>query len=70
MIYPYMAPFLQDRLLTVIRYPHGIFGEPFYQKNCPDYAPSFIQTEENDGINYIICNDIQTFLWLGNQLSI
>lgn len=68
-IYPYMAPFLKDRLLTVIRYPHGIFGEPFYQKNCPDYAPEFVETRESDGIHYILCNNVDTFLWLGNQLA-
>jgi bifunctional non-homologous end joining protein LigD len=69
-IAPFMLPFLQNRLLTVIRYPHGVFGEAFYQKNCPDYAPSFIKTVENEGINYIVCNDLSTFIWLGNQLAI
>ncbi|KAB2338133.1 DNA ligase D [Cytobacillus depressus] len=68
-ISPYMLPFLKNRLLTVIRYPHGIFGEPFYQKNCPEYAPEFVETEKSEGINYIICNDLKTLLWLGNQLS-
>src|SRR5690606_836751 len=29
-IYPFISPFLTNRLLTVIRYPHGIFGEPFF----------------------------------------
>lgn len=68
-IYPYIAPFLQDRLLMVIRYPHGIFGEPFYQKNRPDYAPEFVQSQEKEGIQYIICNNEETFVWLGNQLA-
>ncbi|WP_436372417.1 DNA ligase D [Cytobacillus sp. BC1816] len=68
-IAPYMLPFLKNRLLTVIRYPHGIFAEPFYQKNCPDYAPDFVETETSEGINYIICNNLQTLLWLGNQLA-
>jgi len=67
---PYMLPFLQDRLLTVIRYPHGMFGEAFYQKNCPDYAPEFVQTKEDEGINYIVCNNLKTLVWLGNQLAI
>jgi len=66
---PYMLPFLKDRLLTVIRYPHGMFGESFYQKNCPDYAPDFIQTSMSEGIDYIVCNDIKTLTWLGNQIS-
>jgi bifunctional non-homologous end joining protein LigD len=69
-ISPYMLPFLRDRTLTVIRYPHGLFGEPFYQKNCPDYAPDFIKTYLMEDINYIVCNDLKTLLWLGNQLSI
>ena len=69
-IYPYIAPFLKDRLLTVIRYPHGIFGEPFYQKNRPDYAPEFVQCKEAEGIQYILCNNVETFVWLGNQLAL
>ncbi|WP_026584244.1 DNA ligase D [Bacillus sp. J33] len=68
-IAPYMLPFLKNRLLTVIRYPHGIFGEPFYQKNCPDYAPEFVETQMSEGINYIVCNNLKTLLWLGNQLA-
>ncbi|WP_071394528.1 DNA ligase D [Bacillus tuaregi] len=68
-IFPYISPFLHNRLLTVIRYPHGMFGDPFYQKNCPDYAPGFVQTKESEGINYIVCNNLETFLWLGNQLA-
>lgn len=68
-ISPYILPFLQNRLLTVIRYPHGILGESFYQKNCPDYAPDFVETQLSEGINYIVCNHLKTLLWLGNQLS-
>jgi bifunctional non-homologous end joining protein LigD len=66
---PYFLPFLQNRLLTVIRYPHGMFGEAFYQKNCPEYAPDFVQTAIHEGINYIVCNNLKTLLWLGNQLA-
>lgn len=68
-ISPFMLPFLKNRLLTVIRYPHGMYGEKFYQKNCPEYAPDFIQTVMSEGIEYIICNDLKTLTWLGNQLS-
>lgn len=67
---PYMLPFLENRLLTVIRYPHGMFGEAFYQKNCPDYAPDFVKTHLDEGIDYIICNNLKTLIWLGNQLAI
>jgi bifunctional non-homologous end joining protein LigD len=67
---PYMLPFLHNRLLTVIRYPHGMFGEAFYQKNCPEYAPEFVQTHLTDGIDYILCNNLKTLIWLGNQIAI
>lgn len=69
-ISPFLLPFLRDRLLTVIRYPHGVLGESFYQKNCPDYAPNYIKTYNRQNINYIVCSDLPTLIWLGNQVAI
>jgi bifunctional non-homologous end joining protein LigD len=46
-----------------------MLGDPFYQKNKPDYAPDFIQTQMSEGINYIVCNNLETLTWLGNQLA-
>ncbi|WP_180994217.1 non-homologous end-joining DNA ligase [Bacillus sp. Marseille-P3661] len=66
----YMLPFLKNRKLTTIRFPNGIHDEKFYQKNCPEYAPTFIKTKMEDGIKYIICQDKATLLWLGNQSAI
>ncbi len=62
----FLLPFLKDRHLTVVRFAHGVDGERFFQKNCPDYAPDFVQTDEN----HILCNDLETLLWLGNQLAL
>lgn len=67
---PFFLPFLKNRLLTSIRYPHGVPGESFYQKNAPEYMPNFIKTSIEEEIEYIVCNDIKTLLWLGNQLAI
>ncbi len=64
---PFMLPFMKDRDLTIIRYPHGVPGESFYQKSCPDYAPDFIKTHLSRDINYIVCSDLPTLIWLGNQ---
>ncbi|HET7629684.1 MAG TPA: non-homologous end-joining DNA ligase [Bacillales bacterium] len=66
---PHLLPFLQERELTVIRYPHGVKGESFYQKNCPEYAPDFIRTHESKGVRYIVCSNLASLLWLGNQLA-
>lgn len=67
---PSMMPFLKDRLLTVIRYPHGLPGESFYQKNYLENIPDYVTTHIADETNYVICNNIETLLWLGNQLAI
>ncbi|WP_238457904.1 DNA ligase D [Alkalihalobacterium alkalinitrilicum] len=67
---PFFLPFLKDRHLTVVRYPNGIEGEAFFQKNIPDYAPAFVNSFEYEGINYIVCQSIKTLLWLGNQGAI
>ena len=67
---PFFLPFLNNRLLTAIRFPHGVPGESFYQKNAPDYIPDFIETKKEEDIDYIVCNDIDSLLWLGNQLAL
>lgn len=66
----FILPFLKDRLLTTIRFPHGVTGESFYQKNSPDYVPDFVKTKQIGDISYILCNDLETLLWLGNQLAL
>ncbi|WP_078554120.1 DNA ligase D [Bacillus alkalicellulosilyticus] len=67
---PYLMPFLQDRTLTVVRFPNGVHNEAFFQKNCPDYAPDFVRTRMEGDINYIVCNELETLIWLGNQASV
>jgi bifunctional non-homologous end joining protein LigD len=65
-----LAPFLLKgtrlRPLTVIRYPHGIHGESFYQKNAPDHTPEWISTAREGDIKYILLNDVSTLVWLAN----
>ncbi|NLI11941.1 non-homologous end-joining DNA ligase [Pelotomaculum propionicicum] len=73
-IAPYILPHLRNRPLVMKRYPDGIEGEAFYQKKCPDYAPPWIKrypVEHSEKVvNYIICNDQPTLLWLANQACI
>jgi bifunctional non-homologous end joining protein LigD len=65
---------LKDRPLSLSRYPNGIKGKSFYHKNWNQKnKPPFVQTakiysESRDGniINYIICNNKETLLWLAN----
>ncbi len=70
-IAPYILPYLYNRPLVMKRYPDGVVGESFYQKECPEYAPDWIiryPVEHSEKVvNYIICNDIATLVWLANQ---
>ncbi|MBU8711488.1 MULTISPECIES: non-homologous end-joining DNA ligase [Brevibacillus] len=67
---PYMLRYAHDRLLTVIRYPHGIHDKHFYQKNIPDYAPDWIKTHTWENVRYVLCNDEATLLWMANQAAL
>ncbi|MCL6612190.1 MAG: non-homologous end-joining DNA ligase [Peptococcaceae bacterium] len=73
-ISPVVVPHLRNRPLVMKRYPDGINGESFYQKECPEYAPDWIETypvrHSEKVINYIVCNDAATLAWLANQACI
>lgn len=74
-IAPTMLPYLQNRLLTVQRYPEGIEGEAFFQKDAPDYFPSWIkrvpiESEEHGITHYVVCNDAATLLYMTNLGSL
>jgi bifunctional non-homologous end joining protein LigD len=67
-----ILPHLQDRPLTLKRYPDGIAGEPFYEKNAPKHTPTWVErfavprSEGGSDINYILCNDRATLIWATN----
>jgi bifunctional non-homologous end joining protein LigD len=69
---PVLLPHLKDRPLTMKRYPNGVEGEFFYEKNCPSHRPKWVQTakvwsEGNQRImNYCLVNDLPTLVWAGN----
>lgn len=69
---PYILPHLRDRPLTLRRWPNGIHGDDFFQKDVED-APPFVRTERvwsTDGkrnLRLVICNDEPTVLWLAQM---
>ena len=69
-ISPYLLPHTKNRLLTTIRYPDGIEGKSFYQKNIPVYAPKWIKKVRWKNVNYILLNDKATLIWSGNQAAL
>ncbi len=67
---PVILPHAMDRLLTTIRYPNGVDGKSFYQKNIPNYAPSWVDHHSWQDIEYILLNKRATLAWLGNQAAL
>lgn len=67
---PYLLPYTENRLLTVIRYPHGIHDKSFYQKNLPEYAPEWISTCVWESTRFPLLNDLPTLIWLANQAAL
>jgi bifunctional non-homologous end joining protein LigD len=61
-----LLPHLRGRPLTLKRYPDGVEGEYFYEKNCPSHAPDWVRKERVGGISYCICDDLPTLVWAAN----
>jgi bifunctional non-homologous end joining protein LigD len=68
----YILPHLRNRPLSLKRYPDGIMGKSFFHKNWIQEKPDYTKTiqvfseSKNDIINYLICNNKETLLWLAN----
>ena len=69
---PFLLPHLRDRPITLIRFPDGIQGEKFYEKNAPKFAPAWIRTfavnrRHGPGqTKYILINDAPSLAWCAN----
>jgi len=65
----YLLPHLEDRPVTLKRYPDGTTGPHFYEKNAPSFTPDWVKTfpvaRRGGGpdINYIVINDAATLVW-------
>ncbi len=67
---PFLLAHTSNRLLTTIRYPDGVKGKSFFQKNLPEHSPDWIPTREWHDNNYIILDDKAVLVWLGNQAAL
>lgn len=76
-IAPAMLPHLRDRPVSLKRFPNGVNGKFFYQKNCPEHRPLWIQTAKvpresgrSDPIVYCMVNDQSSLIWMANLAAI
>jgi hypothetical protein len=72
----YILPHLKDRPITMKRFPDGINGEYFYEKDAPSFTPDWIKTypiprtSEKSIINYILINDLPALVWSANMANL
>jgi bifunctional non-homologous end joining protein LigD len=59
-------PHLEGRALTLKRYPNGVQANYFYEKNAPSHRPDWVQTARVGDIDYVVCDDEATLVWLAN----
>jgi bifunctional non-homologous end joining protein LigD len=75
-ISPWMLPYLRNRPLVMTRFPDGIDGKSFYQKDAPEFAPSWIGTipiwseDTQRDVRYFVANDVESLLYVANLGSI
>jgi bifunctional non-homologous end joining protein LigD len=78
-IAPVLLPHLRDRPLTLKRYPGGVEGGSFYEKNAPSHRPEWVRTatvaspgssRNRETIDYVVCDDLPTLVWVANLASL
>jgi bifunctional non-homologous end joining protein LigD len=71
-ISPWLLPYLKDRPLVMTRYPDGIAGKSFFQKDAPSWTPGWLRTERMWSeetareIRNFVCDDVESLLYVIN----
>jgi bifunctional non-homologous end joining protein LigD len=73
---PHILPYLKDRPLTIERFPNGIDGETWWEKDKPRGSPDWVRTvsvgasTRRDHIDFVVCDDEATLAYVANLASI
>lgn len=67
---PYILPHIARSPFVMVRFPEGIQGEFFYQKECPFQAPEWVtrfkDAHSQSGLTYVVCDQLSTLIYLVN----
>jgi bifunctional non-homologous end joining protein LigD len=75
-ISPWLLPYLKDRPVVLTRFPDGITGKSFFQKDAPGFIPAWLRTERmwsedtQREIDYFVCDNLESLLYLANMGTI
>jgi len=73
---PVLVPHLAGRPITLKRYPNGVEGQSFYEKNCPSHRPDWVRTapvwvsERHRTIEFCLIDDLPTLVWTANLAAL
>jgi bifunctional non-homologous end joining protein LigD len=68
----WILPYLRNRPVVMTRFPDGIDGKSFYQKDAPEFAPEWLRTvsiwseDTQREIRYFVCDDEESLLYVAN----
>jgi bifunctional non-homologous end joining protein LigD len=75
-IAPWLMPYLENRPVVLTRFPDGIHGKSFFQKDAPNHAPDYLRTERmwseyaKRDIDYFVVDSLAALLYLANMAAI
>jgi len=76
---PALLPHITDRPATRKRYPNGVEGQSFFEKNAPSHTPDWVRTvtlpspgssKDREEVRYIVIDDLPTLVWLANLAAL
>jgi bifunctional non-homologous end joining protein LigD len=73
---PWLLPYLHDRPVVLTRYPDGIQGKNFFQKDAPSHVPEWLRTvrlwseQARRDIDYFVCENEEGLIYLANLATI
>lgn len=74
-----LLPHVRGRALTRIRFPNGVGGQSFFEKNAPAGTPQWVRLERlpapgsstgRDELDYVVADDLPTLVWLANLAAL
>jgi bifunctional non-homologous end joining protein LigD len=76
---PVLLPHLRDRALTRIRFPNGVEGAHFFEKNAPGGTPDWVRletlpvpgsTKDRETIDFVVVDELAALVWVANLASL
>jgi bifunctional non-homologous end joining protein LigD len=71
---PALLAHLEGRPLTRVRFPNGVEGKSFFEKQCPSHRPDWVKVApiplSEKIVEFCVCDDLPTLVWLGNLAAL